>query len=348
MVVLNATGIARAAVIVFSNQLRLPLEFQLADYQDGSPAEKRHPYRLAPGQVLPVPVLGEVMFFAEWDDRPREFLLKPNSVYFAGYNTSGLLSLEEVNLDHAGFLAKLDDDRELNRKAALAPVAVIPVKILVDDEEQARPEIWQKRLTDRLAAASDIFERTARVRFRPVAFETWESLDARRDFSASLAEFEREVDPAPARLALGFTSQFHGVERGEPLGGTRGPFRKHLLLREWGNVVTEPERLEILVHELGHWLGAVHSPEPNSVMRTQLGDRQVHSREFQIRFDPLNTLGMYLIGEQLRLHGTNSLSELPQPVRQRMQGIYQVLGSALPDDPAAKVYLRLLHSRPGR
>ena len=77
------------------------------------------------------------------------------------------------------------------------------------------------------------------------------------------------------------------------MAGTRGPLHSHILVREWSPQMSEPERLEFLVHELGHFLGASHSPEPDSVMRPVLGDQPGRSaRAFRIRFDPVNTLVM--------------------------------------------------------
>jgi hypothetical protein len=57
--------------------------------------------------------------------------------------------------------------------------------------------------------------------------------------------------------------------------------------------------LELLVHELGHFFGAAHSPETNSVMRPLLADKQANSTRFRIGFDPLNALAMNLVTEEM-------------------------------------------------
>ena len=64
--------------------------------------------------------------------------------------------------------------------------------------------------------------------------------------------------------------------------------------------MSEAERLEILVHELGHFLGAVHTADGNSVMRPALGDRRARGRSFRIGFDAPNTLAMNLVADELR------------------------------------------------
>ena len=126
------------------------------------------------------------------------------------------------------------------------------------------------------------------------------------------------------------------------LGGTYGPFQSHILIREWAQHISEAERLELLIHELGHHLGAVHSPEPDSVMRPILGDRQARCAAFPIRFDPVNTLAMYLVGEEIRIRHVHSFARMSTPTKMRLRQIYTVLSQALPSDPAAAKYLDLL------
>ena len=161
--------------------------------------------------------------------------------------------------------------------AADAP-SVISVKILVDQKEPTVQQVWEKRYRDRLAAASKVFEQTCHVRFSVSAVGTWTSDDNSRDLLKLIDDFERKVKPAPAQLAIGFTGQEYALRDEHRIGGARGPFRAHILIREWGRQITEPERLEILIHELGHYLGAVHSPEPQSVMRPDISDRQSRLR----------------------------------------------------------------------
>ncbi len=225
-------------------------------------------------------------------------------------------------------------------------VCTIPVKILADDKEPTVRRVWEKRYRERLAAASAIIQRHCRVRFEVVAVGTWNSEDGARDLRQLMAEFERTVKPAPARLAIGWTGQYQAL-RGEPhMGGTRGPFHSHILLREWGHQLAEPDRLEMLVHELGHFLGAAHSAESRSVMRPDIGNRPARARSFHIGFDAPNTLAMYLVGEELRSRARSSplvhLGQLPPASKDRLRAVYHLLAAALPDDPAAPRFLAIL------
>jgi hypothetical protein len=225
-------------------------------------------------------------------------------------------------------------------------VGVIPVMILVDDDERATRPIWEKRLRERLAEASDVFERHCRIRFEPVAVGTWVSDDRIVDFQRSLREFELKVKPAPARVAVGFTSQYKLVRGQTHLGGTRGALGNHVLIREWAHRISKTEQLEVLLHELGHFLGAAHSPEADSVMRPKIGDRRSNARDFRIGFDPPNTLIMNLVGEELRTRRVQSLARLRPHTKAQLSNVYTALSELMPKDPAAEHLKKLLGHPP--
>jgi hypothetical protein len=277
--------------------------------------------------------------------------LRPYGVYFFGPTRGEKIELREIGLQDVP-----------ERKGAFAPALIgaqgnlqpsesraddtkrdkrrtIRVAIFADDEERAVDQIWKRRLQDRVAAASKIFERTCGMRLAVASFGRWDSDDTLTDFDLSLREFERSVKPGDAHVAIGFASQYTITRGRTHLGGTHGPLHSHILLREWSQHVNEPERLELLVHELGHFLGAVHSPESNSVMRSVLGDRQARARAFRIALDPVNALAMSIVGEEIRDRGISSFGELSEPSRARLEGIYVTLAQAMPDDPAARSYL---------
>ncbi len=223
---------------------------------------------------------------------------------------------------------------------------VIPVKLLVDEEEPSRQELWEKRLRARIDAASDILEKHCFVRFEVVATGTWQSANTIKDFDNSFLEFSRKADPAPARLAIGFTSQYQFTPGFVHLGGTRGPLDSHILMREWSRHASENERLELLLHEMGHFLGAVHSPEVDSVMRVLLADKKARARSFEIRFDPLNTLAMCLVSDELRLDPKAVLANLHVGTQIELYRLYQEIAKTLPKDASAPHFMELLdHSR---
>jgi hypothetical protein len=187
-------------------------------------------------------------------------------------------------------------------------------------------------------------EQYCRVGLRVVAVDTWNSDNATNDFIASLGEFEREVKPFPGRLAIGFTSQWEVVRGRMHMAGTRGPLHTHILVREANPHIGEAERLEFLLHELGHYLGAAHSPERDSVMRPVLGDKQAGRVAFRIRFDPVNALVIAMVGEEMRRRGAVKLADVSNDTKRRLQQIYTELSRSLPNDSAGQHYVQMMSS----
>jgi hypothetical protein len=102
------------------------------------------------------------------------------------------------------------------------------------------------------------------------------------------------------------------------------------------------ELLQILIHEVGHFLGAGHSAEDTSVMRPTLGDQRANARSFRIGFDPPNVLAMNLFVDELRSRPVRELADVRPDVKACLREIYKTLGESLPADPAAQNFLDLL------
>lgn len=326
------TGTAAGDVVVLANRTGGEVPYRIVGGLSGGSL-----FRLPAWDVVPVPTRGPCEVEVHWETGRTRYRLDANSAYYIGKLRGGRLELHQIGLGS-------DEETRRGRRLAGAgrDVAQIGVKILVDEEEPGRERLWQERLQRRVDAASEILEKHCRVRLAVVGFDTWDSDNATTDFRESMAEFEREVDHRPARLAIGFSSQYHLPQGRTHMGGTRGPLHSHVLLREWSKHVSERERLELLVHELGHYLGAAHSPEANSVMRPVLGDRKARSSAFQIGFDPVNTLAMYLVGEEIRYRSIHNFGELTPQTKRRLRQIYTELGRANPQDDSAKRFVQLV------
>lgn len=221
----------------------------------------------------------------------------------------------------------------------LSATDVIAVRLLVDEEEATTARVWQQRLTRRLERASQIISPYTRVRLKVHSFGVWQSTDTIQEFTRSLREFEKIVNPEPARLAIGFSSQYRFQSGRNHLGGTRGPLRHHILIRENAPSVLEPERTEVLVHELGHFFGAAHSTSANSVMRPVVGDGRARSRSFQIGFDPSNAEILRLIGNDIRFNRVGRFQDLKPRTLERLRPHYEALAEENSNDVTADRFL---------
>jgi hypothetical protein len=326
------------AVVVLENQTAAKVTFEL-HWPTGQ--DTRHV--LAGGDLVPVGINSSVSISFESGGQPVRQLLQSNSIYrFIGSGTK--IELSALTLPRMENVDPKEASAGPNHAQTGPPKAVysVPVKLMVDDQEPTAQAVWEKRLRSRLAAASDIFERHCRVRFHVVAVERWVADRTIHDFTQSIMDFEAKVQPGEARLVLGFTGPYRWAPGEGRVGGSRGPLQPYILIREALVKVSEMERLEVLVHELGHYLGAVHAGG-DSVMRPTLGDRRSCVRGFRIGFDAPNTLAMYLLGEELRTRPVYALGQLPAESKDSMRRVYAWLAKTLPTDPAAPRYLALLN-----
>jgi hypothetical protein len=340
LVIAIAAVPAGAGVVVISNRTAKAVTLLVAPH-DGK-------VTLPPGEVVPLVCEGGLLVSLPAKGERQTFHLKANAPFFVREDDAGKLHLGRIGLggDSAEDYLPMGSLIGAAHRPALRPApasrVTIPVKILVDEDEPTKREIWEKRLRARVQAASDIIERHCFVRLQVVAVDTWQSDNAISNFDNSFLEFIRKVDPAPARLAIGFTSQYRLTVGRTHMGGTRGPLDTHILLREWSPQATETERLELLTHELGHFLGAAHSPEPGSLMRAILFDKKARARAFPIQFDPLSSLAMCLVGEELRTKPNARLTDLSLDTQLELARIYLEIRHALPDDPAAPMLLGMI------
>jgi hypothetical protein len=326
---------AGAGFVVLTNRAKDKVSFALIQH-DGRQTQ----HELSHNDVLSAPTAASVTVAFKDDGKPCRYLLRANGIYYFRSEEKKLRVLQHPIPGLVPLSADSPSPKPAPKPADSA--YTIPVKLLVDEKEPRVRRLWEKEYRERIAAASAIIERCCGARFEVAAVDTWTSGDNVRDFLQLIEEFNRKVRPAPARLAIGFTGQYEALREDRRMGGANGPFRSHVLIREWGRQVADSERLEMLVHELGHFLGAVHSLEPQSVMRPDISDRQSRARSYRIRFDAANTLVMCLLGEELRRRPVMHLGQLPSAVKQQLRPLYRSLAAALPRDPAAPRYLTML------
>jgi hypothetical protein len=326
---------ARGAVVVVANRTGAEVRFTLTP--PGGPAQ---PHALAAGDLAAIPVAGP----AELEYGPgaaRRARVDPDAAYYFADAPDGP-DLKEIGLGDRPRVPQ--PARPADPPGRLPPPRVLTVKLLVDQAEPAARPAWEKRLRGRIDTASAVLERVCHVTLKVVAAEEWQSDDA-PDLPSLLRDFERRVKPDPARVAIGFTSRRWAEGGDGRVGGTRPALHSHILLREW-RPPTEGGRVEALLHELGHYLGAAHSAEPDSVMRPAVGDVPRAAANYRSRFDPVNALVMNLVAEEAFDRGVTRLGAVRAATRERLRAAYGVLARALPDDPTASQYLRQLGGPP--
>lgn len=333
LLTLGIASLVRADVAVVSNRFPVTVTFQLV-----SPGVPDRTMSLAVGDSRPLFFSDKVHIRYGSGLMPQGFILEPGSAYFFHQGAEpGQLTLEKIGLG-ASDTAKVPRLPWFSESPDVGNSNKIAITIAVDDDEPTLRSIWEPRYRKRVEQASEILRQHCGLELEIKSVVTWDSEDKVRNFLRTLAEFEKEVPRRGVDLVIGFTSQYELKEGRRHLGGSRGTLYPYILLTEHAPNVREPERLQLMVHELGHFLGASHSPEPQSVMRPVLTrglDRRIDSR---IQFDPVNTLLMGMMGEEIRQRGVRSFREVSWQTKSRMTEIYDVLRKALPNDPAAAQY----------
>lgn len=338
-------------VLIFTNRSSFPVRAEVH-----TPKPSKFPLQLEPGELTSIPFRAGSTLQAALPGLPAQ-PLNADTIYVFS-DGPAVLGEPQSWVCQPVALAVPPSWRLLPRAArpvaaAQAPGTdpkqnnVIKVVLAVDDDELTSKAVWEKRYRQRLAAASQVLEYHCGLRLEVVAQTTWVTSNRITDFEQSLAEFERSVRPqGPTDLVIGFTSQYE-LQRGRiHLGGTRGLFASHIMLRESSKKMAEIEKLEVLVHELGHYLGANHSGDDNSVMRPILADRQARERRFRILYDPLNALAINLVAAEYRANHVRRREELSEATRAKLLAIYAEQARAMPDDPTSKALLSAIGAVP--
>ncbi len=326
---------ARASVLVVSNRTEKPVALRLASLT--SAAGQLTP-TVDAGDSLPLPLdgIGRLGFMSAGN--PKTYRVQSGGVYYLHEVDENQLELGRIGLSTP---VVRKGEKSSNTVGQPPDAVVVPVKVLYDDAEVATHARWEARIRERFEHASAILRKHCFVEFHVVAVDRWKSDEPRAtSLGAALKEFEQVVDPAPGHLAIGFTGR-QATQFDRAFSGARGPLHSHLLLRE-SHEKTDHEQLEQLVHALAHYLGAAHSPENHSVMRTKLNDHQARSAGHRIVFDPLNTMAMCLVSEELRGDPRLHFGDVSAAARDELQRIYVELARLDRRDKTAAAYLRRL------
>ncbi|MDG2409329.1 MAG: matrixin family metalloprotease [Pirellulales bacterium] len=322
-----------AETTILNNRTERPVRIRF----QADPVEAAQ-FTLVPNASVPLSLNGSVKLWYAGASGGGSDTLWPNHIYRFNDVEPGRIDLQRIPISRPQTTPPRYPKGELVERKPWP----LRIKIAVDDDERTRKATWEKKITERIEAASKLFEYFCGVKLEIVAITRWESKDSIRDFNLTLSEFEAKVPVKPAQLVIGFTSQYDVNIGRQRLGGTYGPLRSHILIREHGPRIGESERLEVLLHELGHYLGAAHSASRTSLMRPVLGDGQSNARSFQLTFDPINLLVMNLISNQIRRPDFYSLRQIPISVQQRLLDSYNWLAEQQPGDKSVMQMAQVL------
>lgn len=342
-------GAVRAGVVVLANKTGQDVRFTVSVGEG-----KSQPFTLAKGDLRALPMSRGAEVVIATGGKQTRCHVRLNEIYYFIVDPKNIRNILLVQASFpsnwrtqpqalaAGDAGTANRPERANKDGLLLKV---PVKLFVDQAEPTVQSFWEKRLRERVEKASKILESYCRVGLEVVDAGKWQSDEELTALPELLRDFRSKANPGKARLAIGFTGLRPEKNEDRVLGCTPGPLQAHILIREY-RLKSKAEQLEVLVHELGHFLGACHSPEVTSVMRPRLGDGKANLRSFGIHFDPVNTLVMNLVAEELARRPVRGLSQLTASTRRRLLDIFAFLARLTPDDPAAPQYIRMLGATP--
>jgi hypothetical protein len=328
---LFAASPAVAAVIVLGNFSKDEVAVTVTD-SSGKPQT----VKLTAFQVVPITVGGPADITFPTTGGKTTLRLDAYNAYALSPDRDAGLKLEGIELPGMPH----EDDAKPEPKPAPRAVLKVPVTLLVDDDDTRTDRVWQPLAKARLEMAAAAVEAHCGVKFEFAAFATWKIDPTANTVSAMLGDFQKAVKLKPGHVAIGWTYRQTPL-RDDTVGATGGAGSSHILLRD-GRPKDETEKAEVLAHFLGQALGAVHSPDSGSVMRSRLGDGFALSKGYKMRFDPLNTLAMNLWADEFRKGPGRKVADFSAANKARLIRVYGALQNEVPNNPAPGRYIKVL------
>jgi tetratricopeptide (TPR) repeat protein len=216
----------------------------------------------------------------------------------------------------------------------VAPAAValrkIRLEIVVSPGFRAQPD-WRSEFEQRLTYASRIFESEFKIQLVPVKWREWPVKRENEAPRVLLEDLQSRYPLKDADIVIGLTS----VKGGSPFAirdpdtiGQAKILSGYLVLRYPMNRLYRVQEQTVLVHELGHLFGAVHTGDSSSIMFPVI-DKQIPTR-----FDLENhdiIMGTRSIDFQ------RGVKAMPKVAIQRLLGSY--LKMAVQDQPFDFFYM---------
>ncbi|MDO4569651.1 MAG: hypothetical protein Q4D38_04640 [Planctomycetia bacterium] len=264
--------------------------------------------------------------------------LRPDAIHVFSDQPDGLLELYALGPDYPVELNNIPPrkvSKDENKPSENKPL-VIRVLVYADENIPLARDLWEKRVEERIAHVSSILEKTCFVRLEVEEFRSWRPTPS-ATLREAMKDFEKNAPLERSRLIIGFISTKNFSKEMSELGVARAPFYPRILLREEAPQITEVERVETMLHELGHFFGAVHTSDDNSVMRTVLKDRRGRIAGSAISFDPFNALAMNLWVRQYRRFVQSKTHSIDEDIRIQLLASYALVRQLASEQAAAGI-----------
>lgn len=214
--------------------------------------------------------------------------------------------------------------------AAPLDVRIIRVGVAVAPAFKTIPN-WKSDFERRLGYASRLFESEFKIRFVPVKWFEWptnlENDETRVLIEDLKAKFPlKDVD---IMIGLAHTPKDSGKPVMDPhtIGQAR-PLSGYLVLRYPVSRLYKIQEDAVLIHEMGHLFGAIHTDDPLTIMSP------VVDRQLAARFDSENR---EIITQTRAIDFRRGIESLPKGVVQRLLGSY--LKMVVADQPFDFYYM---------
>jgi VanZ family protein/O-antigen ligase len=352
LMITGCSSTCAAGVIVLSNRTQDRVGFVLAE------ENQDRDYTLDAGELRALRISSTTRFWFD-DDVDNGYSLRSGCAYIILWDSRQ----NRRELHRIGLAA---EQAWLEKEAKAEPHVSVPenqpgpqpaidnpgdlqlqVTLAFETTTPDKDKTAESRLRAVLEKASEVTTRQCGVAFEAVDFQRWQSDPSVAGFDQAWRELVAAVPAQPGRIVIGFTARPRTVSPCLSFPTTAAPLASHLLIYEDPASPSEHERLESLLHVLGHYLGAAHSPESGSVMRPELRLLPSDTHTL-VRFDPINALAMALVGEDLATMAPRTVGQISPSARERLHSIYATLAEALPADPLADRLLELLETAPVR